>query len=145
MPVFDHEEGRNTAAVHQPQGLDGRLYPWGNDKTKEGAVPVFQSGNTYFGPDDVGAHSPAGDSPFGLQDMVGNVWQYTDEINDEHTRSVLLRGGSNYRPSGSNWYFPNRGGAGSGLPLVTHNKYMLFSDRYERAGTIGFRCVYDAA
>ena len=71
--------------------------------------------------------------------MVGNVWQYTDEVRDEHTRAVILRGGSNYRPSGSSWYFPNQ------IELSTHNKYFLFSDRYERAATIGVRCAKDAA
>ncbi|EOD29505.1 hypothetical protein EMIHUDRAFT_365847, partial [Emiliania huxleyi CCMP1516] len=74
---------------------------------------------------------------------AAQVTQYTDEIADEHTRSVLLRGGSNYRPDGSHWYFPNRGGPGSGPPCTTHNKYFLFGESYERAGTVGFRCVYD--
>lgn len=120
------------------QGTDGRLYPWGGDKAAPGALPPFHSGNTYPGPTPVGAHSPAGDSPFGVADMVGNVWQYTDEFYDEHTRAVVLRGGSNYRPAGSNWYFPNQ------VELNTHNKYFLFSDSYERAATIGMRCVVDA-
>jgi len=120
------------------QGTDGRLYPWGSDKNKEGALPTFNTGQKCPGPEKVGVHSPAGDSPFGLQDMVGNVWQYTDEFYDEHTRAVLLRGGSNYRPSGSTWYFPNQ------PELNTHNKYFLMSDSYERAGTIGFRCLADA-
>ena len=65
--------------------------------------------------------------------------QYTDEFQDDHTRYVILRGGSNYRPSGSMWYFPNQ------IELSTHNKYFLMDARYERAGTIGFRCVTDAA
>jgi iron(II)-dependent oxidoreductase len=91
------------------------------------------------GPEPVGARSPHGDSPFGVADLVGNVWQLTDEFQDEHTRAVLLRGGSNYRPNGSHWYFINR------VELNTHNKYFLFSASYERAGTIGFRCVVDAA
>ena len=65
--------------------------------------------------------------------------RYTDEFQDDHTRSVLLRGGSNYRPSGSSWYFPNQ------PELNTHNKYFLFDDVYERAATIGVRCVKDAA
>jgi iron(II)-dependent oxidoreductase len=38
-------------------------------------------------------------------DMVGNVWQWTDEYVDEDTRSAVLRGGSYYQPQGSNWYF----------------------------------------
>ena len=120
------------------QGNDGRLYPWGTNRSAEGALPTFTSGNVYKGPEEAGAHSPAGDSPFGVADMVGNIWQYTDEFQDEHTRSVLLRGGSNYRPKGSNWYFPNK------IELNTHNKYFLFDDCYERAATIGFRCVVDA-
>ena len=39
-------------------------------------------------------------------DLVGNVWQWTDEFQDEHTRAAILRGGSYYQPQGSCWYFP---------------------------------------
>ena len=31
--------------------------------------------------------------------------QSTDEFQDDHTRAIILRGGSNYRPTGSLWYF----------------------------------------
>ena len=41
------------------------------------------------GPDDVDAHPP-GASPFGVMDMVGNVWQWTDEYVDDHTRGGIL-------------------------------------------------------
>ena len=81
----------------------------------------------------------AGDSPYGLQSAVGNVWQYTDEFHDAHTRAVVVVGGSNYRPSGSKWYFPQA------ARLDLHNKYDLFGPSYERAGTLGFRCAQDAA
>ncbi len=119
------------------QGNDGRTYPWGNDKDQS-KYPKMQDGNVYQGPESVTAHAPAGASPFGLMDMVGNVWQYTDEFQDDHTRSVVLRGSSNYRPTGSLWYFPQA------LELGSHEKYFLMDARYERAGTIGFRCVFDA-
>ena len=38
--------------------------------------------------------------------MAGNAWDMTSVFEDDHTRSVILRGSSNYRPSGSHWYFP---------------------------------------
>ena len=41
---------------------------------------------------------PAGASPFGVQDLIRSVWQYTSEFQDIHTRSVIVRGGSNYHP-----------------------------------------------
>ena len=33
-------------------------------------------------------------------------WQYTNEVEDEHTRGVVVRGGSKYYPLSSMWYFP---------------------------------------
>lgn len=123
------------------QGTDGRKYPWGNVKNSSNQLPTFYEGNANPGPEAVDAHSPQGNSPFGVADMVGNVWQYTDEFHDDHTRTVILRGGSNYRPSGhpySYWYFPNK------PELDQHNKYFLFDEAFERAGTVGFRCVVDA-
>lgn len=120
------------------QGTDGRLYPWGNDKDQS-KFPKETSGFTFLGSEPVTAHAPAGDSVFGVSDLVGNVWQYTDEFQDEHDRYVLVRGGSNYRPKGSHWYFPQA------KELNVHNKYFLFDESYERVGTVGFRCVVDAA
>ena len=78
------------------QGTDGRAYPWGNEMKPE-AMPLTESGRTLGPPADVDAH-PAGASPFGVMDLVGNVWQWTDEYVDEHTRAAILRGGSHYRP-----------------------------------------------
>jgi formylglycine-generating enzyme required for sulfatase activity len=69
--------------------------------------------------------------------MMGNVWQWTDEYVDEHTRAAILRGGSNYRPAGSMWYFPQN------TKLTEHGKYLLMAPSKDRAGTLGFRCVVD--
>jgi gamma-glutamyl hercynylcysteine S-oxide synthase len=117
------------------QGTDGRLYPWGNDFDAS-AVPVKQTGRTLGPPDDVNAH-PAGASPFGVIDMAGNVWQWTDEYVDEHTRAAILRGGSTYWPQGSGWYFPNT------YKLNQHGKYLLIAPAKDRSATVGFRCARD--
>ncbi|HEY1849164.1 MAG TPA: SUMF1/EgtB/PvdO family nonheme iron enzyme, partial [Opitutaceae bacterium] len=117
------------------QGPDGRAYPWGNDWI-ESAAPKPYLGHDLPAPSAVGSH-PAGASPFGVEDLVGNVWQWTDEYVDEHTRAAILRGGSFYRPQGSMWYFPDA------LKLSEHGKYLLMAPSKDRAGTLGFRCAAD--
>ncbi len=115
------------------QGSDGRVYPWGNQWRPE-CVPPQEHGFELRGPAAVDAF-PAGASPFGAMDMVGNVWQWTDEFQDEHTRAAILRGGSYYHPGASHWYFPNT------YRLDEHGKYLLIAPSKDRSATIGFRCV----
>jgi len=119
------------------QGTDGRRYPWGNDADAT-RMPATNRGRTLRAPDDVDAH-PDGASPFGVLDLVGNVWQWTDEYIDEHTRAAVLRGGSSYLPQTSHWYFPQA------HRLDQHGKYLLMSPCKDRSGCVGFRCAVDAA
>jgi gamma-glutamyl hercynylcysteine S-oxide synthase len=119
------------------QGTDDRIYPWGNAWDAK-AVPEPDQGRTMRGPDSVDAH-PAGISPYGVMDMVGNVWQWTDEYVDDHTRGGILRGGSDYQPQGSIWYFPQA------YRNDTHGKLLMMAPSYDRSGALGFRCVTDAA
>ena len=118
------------------QGTDGRLYPWGNvfDAAR---IPPPQTGRAMTGPADVNSHED-GASPFGVRDMVGNVWQWTDEFVDDHTRAAILRGGSYYQPQGSHWYFPQA------HRLSEHGKYLLMAPSKDRSAAVGFRCVVDA-
>jgi gamma-glutamyl hercynylcysteine S-oxide synthase len=118
------------------QGGDGRPYPWGNVFFPSN-VPVPRAGRTMPGPDDVDAH-PQGASPFGVMDLVGNVWQWTDEFADEHTRAAIVRGGDYYQPQGSIWYFPQA------YRNDEHSKVLLMAPGYDRSGGVGFRCVKDA-
>ena len=130
------QEWQWLAGQHADQS---QQYPWGGDApsnaTAGGTGPA--PGHDYGGPRDVDA-LPAGCTPAGVCDLVGNAWEMSAEFQDQHTRSVVLLGGSNYRPSGSNWYLPQA------WQISQHEKYMLYSDGYERAATIGFRCVADA-
>jgi iron(II)-dependent oxidoreductase len=118
------------------QGTDGRSYPWGNEWNVN-AVPIPENGRALRGPDDGMAH-PLGASPFKVMDLVGNVWQWTDEYEDEHTRAAILRGGSYYQPQGSMWYFPQA------YRNDQHGKLLLMAPSKDRAATLGFRCVVDA-
>lgn len=118
------------------QGTDGRSYPWGNEWNAS-AVPIPESGRALRAPDDGGAH-PQGASPFNVLDLVGNIWQWTDEYVDQHTRAAILRGGSYYQPQGSMWYFPQA------YRNDQHGKLLLMAPGKDRSGTLGFRCVVDA-
>jgi formylglycine-generating enzyme required for sulfatase activity len=118
------------------QGRDGRAYPWG-DSWRADAVPAPDKSRTMRGPDAVDAH-PQGSSPFGVMDLVGNVWQWTDEFQDDHTRGGILRGGSYYQPQGSIWYFPQA------YKLNEHGKLLMMAPSMDRSGGLGFRCAQDA-
>jgi formylglycine-generating enzyme required for sulfatase activity len=134
------------------EGRDGRAFPWGYcDWTMpammggaapcsagaEAVAPTPDKGRIMAAAADVNAH-PKGASPFGVMDMVGNVWQWTDEYRDEHTRAAILRGGSHYQPQGSMWYFPQA------YRNNQHGKLLLMAPSYDRSGAVGFRCVKDA-
>lgn len=118
------------------QGGEQRLYPWGNEWDPS-AVPAPEQSRTQRPPTAVDAY-PKGASPFGVMDLVGNVWQWTDEYQDDHTRAAIVRGGSYYQPQGSRWYFPQA------YRLDEHGKYLLMAPSIDRSGSIGFRCVVDA-
>lgn len=117
------------------QGNDNRLYPWGpkRDTTR---IPAADTTRSMRKPSNVNAF-PKGASSFGVMDMTGNVWQWTDEYMDSHTRSAVLKGGSYYHAQTSFWYFPQA------QEVNKHAKYLLMSPGMDRAATIGFRCVAD--
>jgi formylglycine-generating enzyme required for sulfatase activity len=137
------------------QGNDGRVFPWGDCdwlapvssggrfacpwENNPGNVPasIPDKARIMAAASDVDAH-PGGASPFGVMDMVGNVWQWTDEYVDEHTRAAIVRGGSHYQPQGSIWYFPQA------YRNEQHGKLLLMAPSYDRSGSVGFRCVKDA-
>jgi len=109
---------------------------WGPNPTDLPA-PQPDRGRVMGPASDVDAH-PLGASPFGVMDMVGNIWQWTDEYTDEHTRAAILRGGNHYRPLGSIWYFPQA------YKNSQHGKLLLMAPSYDRSAGVGFRCVKDA-
>ena len=92
------------------RGTDGRIFPWGNT-FDPWRCNTSESGKKTTTP--VGSYSPGGDSPFGLADMVGNVWEWTSSIfapypyqKDDgreevrHDAKYVLRGGA--------WYYTRK-------------------------------------
>jgi toxoflavin biosynthesis protein ToxD len=59
------------------RGDDNRMYPWG-DTFDPWRCNTDESGKR--GTTEVGNYSPGGDSPLGVADMVGNVWEWTSTL-----------------------------------------------------------------
>ena len=123
------------------RGAAGNEYPWGfdrpsceraitrnGDKTAEGCSD---------GPTEVGGH-PAGRSPFGVQDMAGNVEEWVADWYDDRLPTAptenpkgpeigtakVMRGGS--------WQSPHH---------LVRTSTRSWGSLVERGATVGFRCA----
>jgi iron(II)-dependent oxidoreductase len=115
------------------QGTDGRIWPWGNE------FHGTKCNNAFERPTPVTAF-PKGMSPFNIADLVGNVWQITNDVYDNGSYFFnIIRGGSYYNPASSIWYVK-----GGPQPLNKTQMLLLVSPGFDRCATVGFRCVKDA-
>lgn len=114
------------------QGTDKRLWPWGNE------FHGTNCNNSFDRPTPVDAFSK-GMSPYGVLDMVGNIWQITNDMyfNGAYYFSVI-RGGSYYRPESSWWYIQ-----GGPQQLDKTQIMLMVSPGFDRNATVGFRGVKD--
>jgi formylglycine-generating enzyme required for sulfatase activity len=130
------------------RGSDGRVYPWGNTFSADCAninrrtslaktngqpclSPLARSRGKL-----PGGSFPKGASPYGCQDMAGNVWEWVSDVwvdkrflglkQNEDARGILRGGASNYSPQ--------QGRA----------SYQGFEALGATCHDVGFRCAMDA-
>ena len=114
------------------QGTDKRKWPWGDE------FHGTFCNNAFGRPTPVDAFSK-GVSPFGVFDMVGNVWQMMNDMYFNGTDYfTVIRGGSYYKPESSWWYIQ-----GGPQPLDKTQIQLLVSPGFDRSPAVGFRCVKD--
>ena len=75
------------------RGADGRKYPTGGDISTDDANydETYDRKPASMGADEVGSH-PASESPFGVQDTMGNVWEWVTPSTS--TGKSIVRGGA---------------------------------------------------
>ncbi|WP_437538919.1 SUMF1/EgtB/PvdO family nonheme iron enzyme [Sorangium sp. So ce726] len=108
-------------------GEEARPYPWGEEAPKD-QLCWSGGGTARKTACDVGSF-PAGASPQGIQDLAGNVFEWTTSANDGKGKMRIARGGS--------W----RDGI---APLVRSARPGGFEATY-RCGFLGIRCVVEPA
>lgn len=121
------------------RGNDGRKYPWGNeDATCEYAV--MDDGCGTGGTLPVCSKSPAGDSPYGLCDMAGNVWEWTADWYD----SEYYDASPANNPTGPNSGFVRvlrGGGFFSYVYFLRVSLRYVYYPSFDYIFGLGFRCA----
>ena len=123
------------------RGTDGRTYPWGNAQASCQRA-VMREGGSGCGKKStwpVGSKSPAGDSPYGAQDMAGNVWEWTaDWYGKSYYSGAPVR-----NPEGPS-AGPGRvvrGGSWDSIARYVRAANRSYSTPADRTSNLGFRCA----
>jgi len=105
------------------RGNDKRIYPWGDSFNVNFCNILRKNKNTT--PID---KYPLGRSYFGLYDMAGNVWEWTDTPGDDTNKTYIIKGGS--------W---------SNNETTAECSYKTKEYAEKKYDNIGFRCAKDIA
>ena len=115
----------NEEWEYTSRGAEARTYPWGNDKPTDQLCWSGLSVHTGTCPV---ASSPKGDTPQGIHDLAGNVFEWTTKKDDAKTPTRDGRGGS-WKDGAAELVRPSRPGS--------------FETTY-RCGFLGIRCAVNA-
>lgn len=124
------------------RGTDGRKYPWGNDSLDCDHAVHSTNGCSNSSTAPVGS-KPAGTSPYGAEDMVGNVYEWVEDWYHNTYTGAPADGSAWVTPTGS--YRVIRGGAWSydGTNLLRASNRVAYVNA-DGGGVFGFRCVSSA-
>ncbi|HEX5705210.1 MAG TPA: ergothioneine biosynthesis protein EgtB [Pyrinomonadaceae bacterium] len=127
------------AATQSPSSSAKQEFPWGDSPPDDSKANLFENG--FWNPAPIGSF-PEGQSVYGCQQMIGDVWEWTtsdytpypgfksefDEYNDKwFVGQKVLRGGSFATPR-----------------IHIRSTYRNFFYPHERWMIAGFRCAKDA-
>jgi formylglycine-generating enzyme required for sulfatase activity len=119
------------------RGADGRDFPWGND-------PDASKANINTNQIQPVTGYPAGASPFGALQMVGNVWELVDEFKTPGPHALEF--GKQLKPPATPdepWYTIRGASFSDPLPKDVIWDSITVPARWKNAN-IGFRCAKDA-
>jgi len=130
------------------RGTNGRIYPWGDEFSADRAninrranlgptnAPACKSPLASSIGKMPGGSFPNGASPYGCQDMAGNVWEWvSDEWADRNSLGMKSRNEARGIL---------RGGAYNYSPLQARASYQGFEALGATCHDVGFRCAMDA-
>lgn len=120
------------------RGTDGRTYPWGSDAPSSqlcwGRWPTPASTCAV-------QSFPSGNSPFGLFDMAGNVWEWTLD----HLATYTTEAASNPTGPKAGGHRVFRGGAWDGRTAAGVRAAFRYNNWPDYRGLeVGFRCARGA-
>ena len=89
------------------RGTDGRTFPWGEAEPDD---KLCNFNNKVGQTTPVGQYSPQGDSPYGIADMAGNVWEWTADWFQAYPGNTVPNDayGEKYRVRRGGSWFSNR-------------------------------------
>lgn len=129
------------------RGTDGRKHPWGNDGPTPQIANLGRGGTFGYSKslEKVGSFE-TGKSPFGVYDMIGNVWEWVADWYDRNAYKTMPdrnpKGPDKEGEKGAQKVI--RGGSWERVPLVARVAARHRASPSTQNGYIGFRCAKDA-